>query len=222
VLRRSVDEIEASACQQHTDDSRAARSIRRDAGVASRLIWKQWICSPGSRRFVCLRGESMNRLWRMWVLQVCTAVYTPAPPWSCSAGFCVERSRTPHCFNRLGNDAAASPADPMRAGENSALCVGSYRNWSATKGKYEQQLPTPKAFKRSPSRRTESLVNPRITVLVVVLVLAVSLVVHGAFRRRRLHQIEKRSICLDDSPKAPVQRCHSLREYVVHIGTHWH
>src|SRR5258708_4862988 len=117
----------------------------------------------------------------MCVLQVCTAVYTPAPPWSCSAGFCVERSRPPHFFNRLGNDAAASRADPMRAGEKFCLCVGRLSKLEAQrKGNMNKQLPTPKAFKRSPSRRTESLVNPRITVLVVVLVLAVSLVVHGA------------------------------------------
>src|ERR1700736_328395 len=42
----------------------------------------------------------------MCVLQVCTGVYTPAPPWSCSAGFCVERSRTPRCFNRLAEPSA--------------------------------------------------------------------------------------------------------------------
>src|SRR3981189_1059139 len=42
----------------------------------------------------------------MCLLQVCTGVYTPAPPWSCSAGFCVERSRTPRCFNRLAEPSA--------------------------------------------------------------------------------------------------------------------
>jgi 2-iminobutanoate/2-iminopropanoate deaminase len=48
------------------------------------------------------------------------------------------------------------------------------------------------------NRRTGSLVNRRITVLVVVLVVAVSLAVHGAFSSNR------RAINLpDDSPKAP-------------------
>jgi hypothetical protein len=42
----------------------------------------------------------------MCVLQVCTGVYTPAPPWSCSAGSYVERSRTPRCFNRLAEPSA--------------------------------------------------------------------------------------------------------------------
>jgi len=51
------------------------------------------------------------------------------------------------------------------------------------------------------NRRTGSLVNRRITVLVALLVVAVSLAMRGAFRRRRHHQIEKRSICRTTIPR---------------------
>jgi 2-iminobutanoate/2-iminopropanoate deaminase len=54
------------------------------------------------------------------------------------------------------------------------------------------------------SRRTESLVNRRITVLVVVLAVAVSLAVHGAFSQVSPSS-NRRAINLpdDSSPKAP-------------------
>ena len=92
----------------------------------------------------------------------------------------------------------------MRAGEKFCLCVGRLSKLEAQrKGNMNKQLPTPKAFKRSPSPRTESLVNPRITVLVVVLVLAVSLVVHGAFSQASPSSNRKAINLPDDSPKAP-------------------
>ena len=53
------------------------------------------------------------------------------------------------------------------------------------------------------NRRTGSLVNRRITVLVVVLVVAVSLAVHGAFSQASPSSIRKAINLPDDSPKAP-------------------
>ena len=53
------------------------------------------------------------------------------------------------------------------------------------------------------SRRTESLVNRRITVLVVVLVVAVSLAGHGAFSQASPSSNRKAINLPDDSPKAP-------------------
>ena len=53
------------------------------------------------------------------------------------------------------------------------------------------------------NRRTGSLVNRRITVLVVVLVVAVSLAVHGAFSQASLSSNRKAINLPDDSPKAP-------------------
>jgi hypothetical protein len=53
------------------------------------------------------------------------------------------------------------------------------------------------------SRRTGSLVNRRITVLVVVLVVAVSLAVHGAFSQASPSSNRKAVSLPDDSPKAP-------------------
>ena len=53
------------------------------------------------------------------------------------------------------------------------------------------------------SRRTESLVNRRITVLVVVLVVAVSLAGRGAFSQASPSSNRKAINLPDDSPKAP-------------------
>ncbi len=53
------------------------------------------------------------------------------------------------------------------------------------------------------NRRTGSLVNRRITVLVVVLLVAVSLAMHGAFSQASLSSNRKAINLPDDSPKAP-------------------
>ena len=53
------------------------------------------------------------------------------------------------------------------------------------------------------NRRTGSLVNRRIALLVVVLVVAVSLAVHGAFSQASPSSNRKAINLPDDSPKAP-------------------
>jgi hypothetical protein len=53
------------------------------------------------------------------------------------------------------------------------------------------------------NRRIGSLVNPRITVLVVVLVVGVSLAGHGAFSQASPSSNRKAINLPDDSPKAP-------------------
>jgi hypothetical protein len=53
------------------------------------------------------------------------------------------------------------------------------------------------------NRRTGSLVNRRITVLVVVLVVAVSLAMHGAFSQASPSSNRKAINLPDDNPKAP-------------------
>ncbi len=53
------------------------------------------------------------------------------------------------------------------------------------------------------NRRTGSLVNRRITVLVVVLLVAVSLAMHGAFSQASPSSNRKAINLPDDSPKAP-------------------
>jgi Helix-turn-helix domain len=68
------------------------------------LSGKQWICLPGRR-------------------EVCTSVYAPAPPWSCSAGFCVESSRTPNCFNRLGAILSGNTLKQLRLHEARRLML---------------------------------------------------------------------------------------------------
>jgi hypothetical protein len=53
------------------------------------------------------------------------------------------------------------------------------------------------------NRRTGSLVNRRITVLVAVLVVAVSLAMHGAFSQASPSSNRKVINLPDDNPKAP-------------------
>jgi len=72
------------------------------------------------------------------------------------------------------------------------------------------------------NRRTGSLVNRRIAVLVVVLVVGVSLAGHGAVFAGVAFIESKSDQSAGRQSEGAVQRRHSLREYAVHIGTHWH
>jgi 3-hydroxy-9,10-secoandrosta-1,3,5(10)-triene-9,17-dione monooxygenase len=64
-LRRSVDELEASAASSTPMTVAQRARIRRDAGAASRLIWEAVdLLAGASGGSFAYAGNSMNRLWR--------------------------------------------------------------------------------------------------------------------------------------------------------------
>jgi 3-hydroxy-9,10-secoandrosta-1,3,5(10)-triene-9,17-dione monooxygenase len=65
VLRRSVDELEASAASSTRMTVEQRARIWRDAGAASRLIWEAVdLLAGASGGSFAYAGDSMNRLWR--------------------------------------------------------------------------------------------------------------------------------------------------------------